>query len=67
MGKSYQAYREKFSAVAKETMKDFPLSEKVSVMLCSYGMKIIRVTEIWPVNKRDLGTRENFSSHMNEM
>ena len=35
--------------------------------LCSYGMKTISVTEISPVSKQDLGTRENFSSHMNAM
>ena len=28
--------------------------------LCSYETKIILVTEISPVSKRDLGTRENF-------
>ena len=34
-------------------------------MLCSYGKKTIQCAEISPVNKRDLGTRENFSSrHM---
>ena len=67
MEKSYPAYREKFPAVTRETMKDFRLSEKVLVMLCSYGTKMISVTEISPANKRALGTRENFSSHMNEM
>jgi hypothetical protein len=43
MEKSYPAYREKFSAVTKETMKVFSLSEKVLVMLCSYmGQKLSR-------------------------
>jgi hypothetical protein len=37
MEKSYSGYREKFSAVTKETTKVFPLSEKVLVMLCSYS------------------------------
>ena len=58
MEKSYPAYREKISAVTKEKMKVFPLSEKVLVMLCSYWTKIILVTEILLVNKRDLGTWE---------
>lgn len=29
---------------------------------CSYWTKIISITGIFPVNKQDLGTRENFSS-----
>jgi hypothetical protein len=35
-------------------------------MLCSYGteiVEIISVTEISPINKWDLDTRENVSSH----
>ena len=43
--------------------KVFPLSGKVVLI----WEKIISVTEISPVSKRDLGTRENFSSHMNAM
>ena len=43
--------------------KVFPLSGKVMFI----WDKIISVTEISPVSKRDLGTRENFSSHMNAM
>jgi hypothetical protein len=31
MDKSYPAYREKFSAVTKETMKVFSLNEKVVI------------------------------------
>ena len=42
--------------------KVFPLSGKIVFI---YGIKMISVTEISPVSKRDLGTRENFSSHMN--
>ena len=50
MSKSYAGWREnistghiileKFSEVTKETMKVFPLSKKVLVMLCSYGTKL---------------------------
>ena len=41
--------------------KVFPLSEKVVFIWDKNDL----VTEISPVSKRDLGTRENFSSHMN--
>ena len=41
----------------------FPLGGK----LCSYGIKIISVTEISPVSKRHFGARENVSSNMNAM
>ena len=44
--------------------KVFPLSGKVVFI---YGIKIISDTEISLVSKRDLGTRENFSSHMSAM
>ena len=40
---------------------------KCKQKLCSYGTKIISVAEISPVSKRDLGTRQNFSSHMTAM
>ena len=43
--------------------KVFPLSRKVEFI----WHKIISVTEISSVSKRDLGTWENFSSHMNAM
>ena len=56
-------------ALSKSTIEkllnDRKFSGKVGYMLCSYGQNIIPCTEISPVNKRDLGTRENFSSHMN--
>ena len=45
--------------------KVFPLNE--GGKLCSYETKIISITEISPVSKRDFGTRDNFSSHMNAM
>jgi hypothetical protein len=58
----------KYTILTKETIESFQLSKKVLVLLCSYRTKIISVTEISPVNKRDryLGTRE-FSCQMNEM
>ena len=43
----------------------FPLREKVLNKIRSYGTNIFPCTEISPINKRYLGTRENFSSHMN--
>jgi hypothetical protein len=67
LGKSYPAYQEECLAVKKETMKVSPLSERVVIMLCLYGTKMISVTEILPVSKRELRTWGNFSSHMNKV
>ena len=44
---------------------EFPLSGKVLNQFHSYTTNIFPCTEISPINKRDLGTWENFSSHMN--
>ena len=68
MEKSYSAYREKISAVTKETMKVFPLSEKVLVMLCSYVRQ-----ELSRSPRSFLSTSEisvpgkDFSTYMNKM
>ena len=43
----------------------FPLREKVFNKIRSYGTNIFPCTEISPINKRYLGTWENFLSHMN--
>jgi hypothetical protein len=76
MEKRYPAYRVKFPAVTysiehqlnwkvADTTESYPAKRESCVH--AYGKNIIPVTEISPVNKRDLGTRENFSSHMNAM
>ena len=69
MGRSYPGWRENISTSQIVSFCSygtvFPLSGKVLDKLRSYGTNIFPCTEISPINKRDLGTRENFSSHMN--
>ena len=76
MEKRYPDYRVKFPtdvALSKSTIeklltrqKVFPLSgNDVYMLRYSYGKNIIPCTKISPVNKLDLSTWENFSSHMN--
>ena len=68
MGKNYPGWRENISTrqiilfCSNGTV--FLLSGKVLNKLRSYGSNIFLCTEISSINKRDLRTQENFSSHI---